>query len=171
MAKLGALDFFGDGAATAPAPAPAPPPAPPEAAPVTSESAARTRKRLGITVEAAGAAPPPPWHNWSDGDLDARITEALPRGGWPRPTPVQAQAAPVLLEDANPFAPPALQPVLSVVRASRTGWSNMRGGHGLDDADGAVLHFELELLDLNYERGEEKSSPGLFASLFASLFK
>ena len=82
MAKLGALDFFGDNAARAPAPAPAPAPdSPPTAAPVTNESATRTRKRLGITVEAAGAAPPPPWHNWSDGDLDARITEALPRGG------------------------------------------------------------------------------------------
>ena len=99
MAKLGALDFFGDGAAPAPAPAPAPAAPPPEAAtPVTSESATRTRKRLGITVEAAGAAPPPPWHNWSDGGLDTRVAEALPRGGWPRPTPVQAQATPVLLE-------------------------------------------------------------------------
>ena len=129
MAKLGALDFFGDGdAQPAPAPAPAPPPAQPEAAPVTSESAARTRKRLGITVEAAGAAPPPPWHNWSDGGLDTRVAEALPRGGWPRPTPVQAQAAPVLLEgrDALVVAPTGggktgafLVPALHLVIASR----------------------------------------------------
>ena len=35
------------------------------------------------------------------------MAEALPRGGWPRPTPVQAQAAPVLLEgrDALVVAP------------------------------------------------------------------
>ena len=74
---------------------------------MTNESATRTRKRLGITVEAAGAAPPPPWNNWSDGDLEERVAAALPRGGWPRPTPVQAQAAPVLLEgrDALVVAP------------------------------------------------------------------
>ena len=129
MAKLGALDFFGDGAAPAPAPAPpAPAPDNPPAAPVTSESATRTRKRLGITVEAAGAAPPPPWHNWRDGGLDARVAEALPRGGWPRPTPVQAQAAPVLLEgrDALVVAPTGggktgafLVPALHLVVASR----------------------------------------------------
>ena len=128
-AKLGALDFFGDGDAPAPAPAPTPAPNnPPTAAPVTNESAARTRKRLGITVEAAGAAPPPPWHNWSDGGLDTRVAEALPRGGWPRPTPVQAQAAPVLLEgrDALVVAPTGggktgafLVPALHLVVASR----------------------------------------------------
>jgi hypothetical protein len=129
MAKLGALDFFGDGAAPAPAPAPpAPAPDNPPAAPVTSESATRTRKRLGITVEAAGAAPPPPWNNWSDGDLEERVAAALPRGGWPRPTPVQAQAAPVLLEgrDALVVAPTGggktgafLVPALHLVIASR----------------------------------------------------
>ncbi len=128
-AKLGALDFFGDGAAPAPAPAPEPAPdSPPTAAPVTSESAARTRKRLGITVEAAGAAPPPPWHNWSDGDLEERVAAALPKGGWPRPAPVQAQAAPVLLEgrDALVVAPTGggktgsfLVPALHLAIASR----------------------------------------------------
>lgn len=106
-AKLGALNFFGDAAPPAPPPPPAAPADKPPTATHTAESAALARKHLGVRVEAAGATPPPPWAGWRDGGLDARVAAALPRGGWPAPTPVQAQCAPVLLagRDALVVAP------------------------------------------------------------------